>query len=468
MKRGMMDRRTLLRGGAGIALALPALEIFESSNVRAQATSDPLRLLVIFHGNGVNQRDWYPSSTGTSYQMTESLLPLADFRDRMIVTSGLSGRSAKAQGGNPHTKGGAHLLTGSPHIDGQFSKGGGGGFSTSISFDQEVVRLIGAGTPIPSLVMGPKADEGAVGETPRSRISYLGHNQPVTPEHRPSVLFDQIVGVVPESPDPNTGMGPTAEDLRLIREQRRSVLDFVMDDVSRLQTRLGATDRSRLEEYLVQLREIEATIADDEAGGDGEGGTPRLCERPEPLASIGNVKDDGEVPRVTSQMMSLSRLALQCDLTRVVTFQWQGAQSPINYSRINDPILSGVRNNSHHGISHDGPFEDITKICKWHSAQVAKVCADLDAIQESDGRSLLDNTLILYCNELSDGERHSFDNLPFVLIGATGKLASGSHIDFSGRSNNDLFTTLLKLYGSDAASFGDMRYNSGELSGLLA
>ena len=380
MKRTTMNRRTLLRGGAGIALALPALEIFQSSRASAQ-TADPLRLFVVFHGNGVNKNDWYPSATGSGYQTTESLAPLADFKERMIVTSGIAGKSAKAQGGNPHTKGGSHLLTGSPHIDGQFSKGGGGGFSTSISFDQEVARLIRGGTPIPSLVMGPKADEGAVGETPRARISYLGRNQPVTPEHRPSVLFDQIVRQIPESPGDGQDSGPTPEDLRLIREQRRSVLDFVMDDVTQLQTRLGASDRERLEEYLTHLREIEESISTDDIGG-GNDPMARQCERPGPLANISNVKDDAEVPRVTSQMMGLSRIALQCDLTRVVTFQFQGAQSPINYSRINDPILNGVRNNNHHGISHDGPLSDMTKIAKWHSAQVGKLCNDLDAVAE--------------------------------------------------------------------------------------
>lgn len=455
-----LSRRTLLRGGAGIAIALPWLEIFEQRKAQAAPSTDPTRLFVVFHGNGVNVGDWFPATEGTNYELRESLEPLAAFRDRMIVTRGISGLSAKNQNGNPHTKGAPHLLTGVPHIEGQFSRGGGGGFATDISFDQEVARLIRGSTPIPSIVMGPKADEGAVGETPRARISYTGRNEPVTPEHRPQAVFDQLTRQFSGDMDPDL----TAEEADRLRAQRRSVLDFVMEDVSGLQRRLGADDRERLEEYLTQLREIEATIPPE--------GTPpevRSCEPPSPLAAVNNVKDDAALPTVTRQMMSLGKLALQCDLTRVVTFQWQGAQSPIDYSRVSDPILTGVRNHNHHGISHDGPFSDITKICKWHSAQVAELCAALDDVQEADGRSLFDNTLVLYCNELSDGARHSFDDLPFVLLGgASGRLNGGRYLRFDRASNNDLFVTLFGAFGIERTSFGDPRYNRGPLSGILA
>jgi hypothetical protein len=453
------SRRSFLRGGLGIAISLPWLELMHGSQALAQS-NDPTRLFVVFHGNGVNPTDWFPSTTGADYELRESLLPLAEFKSRMHVTAGLSGESAKAQGGNPHTKGAPHLLTGSPHIDGQFTKGGGGGFATSISFDQEVARLIRDTTPIPSLVLGPKSDEGAVGETPRARISYLGHNQPVTPEHRPSAVFDQLTRQFSGADDPALD----EEAAQLLRRQRRSVLDFVADDVSSLQKKLGTSDRARLDEYLTHLREIEASIPED-----GSAQPTRSCDPPGAPPAVSNVDSDAEVPRITTQMMQLSRLALQCDLTRVVTFQWCGAQSPLNYSKMSDPLLAGVKNAQHHNISHDGPFTDITKICKWHSEQVAALCRDLDSVSESDGKSLLDNTLVLYCNELSDGERHSFDDLPFVLIGgASGKLQTGRFSRFAGKSNNDLLATLLRLFGAEAESFGDARYNSGLLSGLLA
>jgi hypothetical protein len=167
-------------------------------------------------------------------------------------------------------------------------------------------------------------------------------------------------------------------------------------------------------------------------------------------------------------MLTLARFAVQCDLTRVVAFQWQGAQSPMNYARMNDPILNGVSSQNHHGVSHDGPFTDITKITKWHSQQVADFCADLDAVQESGG-TVLDNSVILYCNELSDGDSHNFNDLPFVLIGGGGgALNSGRYIDFKGKSNNDLFLALFQAFGVEKSSFGDPTYTSGPLTGILA
>ncbi len=456
-----LNRRSLLRGGAAIALSLPALQLFREQRGMAQEGNVPKRLIVIFHGNGIRSEDWYPDTTGTSYDLKEGLKPLAAFQDRMIVTHGIHNESAKDQGGNPHTKSAPHLLTGVRHIDGQFTKGGGGGFATDISFDQALAAEIRGNTPIPSLLMGPKADEGAVGETPRARISYSGRNQPLTPEHRPQALFDRIV----MHTDDGGEIDPAAEaEAALIRKQRKSVLDFVGGEVSSLQTRLGTEDKARLEEYLTHLREMEEQIQVDRPT-DGSGPT---CSPPDGLDPIGNVKDDSNVPAVTRQMLTMTKFALECDITRVAAFQWAGSQSSINYSRINDPILNGVSNGNHHGISHDGPFGDITKIAKWHSQQVADFCTSLDSVDEGNG-TLLDNSVILYCNELSDGDRHDFNNLPFVLIGgAGGALKSGRSIKFGGKSNNDLFLALFQAFGINRSTFGDPKYTNGPLTDILA
>ncbi len=217
-------------------------------------------------------------------------------------------------------------------------------------------------------------------------------------------------------------------------------------------------------QYLTHLRALEESIQVEAQPIDVE----PTCRTPDAPPDVGNVKDDSNVPAVTRQMLGLSRLALECDLTRVIAFQWHGSQSVINYSRINDPILDGVKSASHHNISHDGPFADITKIAKWHSAQVARFCEELDSVEEGNG-TLLDNSIILYCNELSEGDTHSFDDLPFILMGGGGgALKSGRYIDFGNKSNNDLFLGLFQAFGVDKNSFGSPEYTNGALTDFLA
>jgi len=215
---------------------------------------------------------------------------------------------------------------------------------------------------------------------------------------------------------------------------------------------------------LTHLRETEQQIQVEEAGG----GSAASCAPPDALAGINNVKDDSNVPLVTQQMLTLTKFALQCDITRVATFQWQGAQSTLNYSKMNDPLLSGLKNASHHNISHDGPFDDITKIAQWHSSQVADFCSDLDSVEE-EGGSLLDNSVVLYCNELSNGDSHDFNNLPFVVLGGGGgALKSGRSLRFGGRSNNDFFLGLFRVFGIERDTFGDQKYVNGALTDFLA
>lgn len=439
-----VNRRKFLRAGASAAIALPWLEAFSSK--AAAADTPPLRFVVVMHANGVSPSDWWPDHPGQDYALKSSLQPLEAFKERMVLLRGIHNKSAKAQSGNPHSKAAPHLLTGAPHIEGQFDKGGGGGFSTAISFDQELAARIQGPSPIPSLLTGVVIGEGDNGETCRSRISYAGNNKPLTPQDKPSAVLQKLVGFL--SPGGDAPQDP-AETARLL-EERRSVLDLAARDIEALLPQLGSADKARLDEHLEHLRAVEKSI-----GAAVEGGKPIDCKAP-------TVSDGGNIGAATKTMFDLLSFSLACDLTRVATFQFAGSQSTINYSS----LIPGVKSDAHHSISHDGPLPDMGKIARYHSELLAGLLTSLDAAKEGD-RSVLDNTIVLYVNDLSEGSTHSFDNLPIALIGGTGKLVSGRYLQYDDASQNDLFITLARAFGIELTTFGDARHVKGPLSGLL-
>lgn len=439
-----LNRRIVLRGGASAAIALPWLEAFAGE---AQAANEaPLRFLVVMHANGVDPGQWFPAQSGADYTLKASLAPLQPFKDRMLVLKGIHNLSAKSQSGNPHSKASPHLLTGAPHIDGQFTAGGGGGFSTAISFDQELANRIQGSSPIPSLLTGVMVGAGDNGETCRGRMSYAGNNKPLTPQDKPSLVLQKLVGFLGAG---GSGTQDPTELLRLLNE-RRSVLDLAARDIEALLPRLGSVDRARLDEHLEHLRAVEKGLSLPAGGGGGV-----ECKAP-------TTTDAGNIGAVTKSMFDLIGFSLKCDLTRVATFQFAGSQSSLNYSS----LIPGVKSASHHSISHDGPLEDMGQIAAYHAQLLAGLLTALDTAKEGD-RSLLDNTVVLFVNDLSEGSTHSFDNLPIVLVGGKGKLASGQSLQYNN-SQNDLFITLAQAFGVDLPTFGAPKHVKGPLSGLLA
>ena len=442
-----INRRKFLRAGASTAIALPWLEAFSGKATAADLA--PLRFVVVMHANGVSPSDWWPDRPGQDYALKSSLQPLEAFKERMLLLGGIHNKSAKSQSGNPHSKAAPHLLTGAPHIEGQFDKGGGGGFSTSISFDQELAARIQGPSPIPSLLTGVVVGEGDNGETCRARISYAGNNKPLTPQDKPSAVLQKLVGFL--SAGDAAGQGPDPAEVARLLEERRSVLDLAARDIEALLPKLGSADKARLEEHLEHLRAVEKSI-----GATTGGATPVDCMAPP-------VSDGGNIGAVTKTMFDLLSFSLACDLTRVATFQFAGSQSTINYSS----LIPGVKGDAHHSISHDGPLAEMGKIARYHSQLLAGLLTSLDAAKEGD-RSVLDNTIVLYVNDLSEGSTHSFDNLPIALIGGTGKLAGGRYLQYDDASQNDLFITLAQVFGIELPTFGDARHVKGPLAGLLA
>ena len=438
----MTSRRRFLRAGASLALGLPLLP---SLGFAGAAASQATRLVLIIGNNGVVPEDWFPAEVGNAFTLPFSLEPLAPWHDQLAVIHGLHNESAKLQEGNGHTRAGAHILTCSPHIPGQFTTAGGGGFSTGISFDQWLAQEVASDVPLPSLLTGYDIGNGGNGQTPRWRMSHLGYNQPIQPEGDPLLVYNKLTGFLANDKS-------AAAELVTLQRERRSVLDLAMGDIAALQPELSAVDRQRLDRHLTHLRTVEQRIASAPA--------PTSC-------GAGDAPfDSSEIVEATETMRDLLGVGLGCGLTKVTTFQWGGCQNQIRMD-----WLDGVDTTlGHHHISHlEGDEYDIPMrtVARWQMEQVAGFVRMLEETPNGEG-SLLDDTIVLYINTFNQGKKHRMDDLPILLVGgANTGLRLGQSIEMNGRAHNDLYLTIAHAMGRPIDTFGNPKLEQAPIGALL-
>jgi hypothetical protein len=279
---------------------------------------------------------------------------------------------------------------------------------------------------------------------------YRAGNQPLPPEDNPAAVYDRVFADLHTDP---------AELLR-VRQRRASILDSVSTEYGRLQGRLGSADRARLEAHLTAIREVETRLTG-----------PTLAERAQcrdpSLAPVEAALNDA-YPTVGAQQIDLLLMALACDITRVASLQWSRSVSQTRFTWL------GI-NEGHHDLSHLGDDDAVAqgkleRINHWYAAQFAALIAGLKAIPEGDG-TMLDNTLLLWCNELAKGNVHGHADAPYVLAGrAGGGLRTGRFLSFAGGasvSHNDLLVSLLNALGLPDTTFGNPDWCQGPLSGLV-
>lgn len=438
----MTSRRTFLRAGASLALGLPLLPSLGFAGAPAARAT---RLMIIIGNNGVVPETWFPTEVGTNFTLPDSLQPLAKWKHQLAVVHGLHNESAKLQEGNGHTRAGAHILTCAPHIPGQFTTAGGGGFSTGISIDQWLAQEIAADVPVPSLITGYDIGNGGNGQTPRWRMSHLGNNQPIQPDGDPLLVYNRITGFLAEDKE-------AIRALTNLQRERRSVLDLAIDDIQSLTPQLSPIDRQRLDRHMTHLRTVEQRIASAPAPGScGAGEAPT---------------DSSEIVESTANMRDLLGIALGCGLTKVTTFQWGGCQNqiPMNW-------LPGVETTlGHHHMSHlENEEYDIPMgiVARWQMEQVAGFVQMLEDTPQGDG-SLFDDTIVLYINTFNQGKKHRMDDLPILLLGGenTG-LRLGQSIEMGGRAHNDLYLTIAHAMGLPIDTFGNPKLEQAPIGALL-
>ena len=457
MSQLIMSRRTMLRG-LGTAIALPVLESMiptrlfgDEAKAAAKAAAAPKRVAWLYVPNGIHMPNWTPAEIGPDYKLTPTLQPLAGYRDRLLVMSGLICDKANPNGDGPgdHARAMSAYLTGA-----QPRKTEGANLKNGISADQAAADKIGHLTKFRSLELGMeegrqigRCDSGyscAYSHT----LSWRSDTTPVVKDCDPRSVFDRLFTNV----DPRE----SAESRARRENDRKSILDYVLDDANRVQGGLGYTDRQKMDEYLTSVREIEVRLAKNQA----EGATPPPAGAVRPTfdqnagtRKLGGATTNDNYVAHLPLMLDMMVLAFQTDLTRVITLPFADEQSNQTYG------WAGA-NVPHHGTSHHmgDPAKQamLAKINTYHVTQLAYLLKKLDAIKESNGGSILDNSLIAYGCGNSDGNRHNHDNLPLILLGkGAGTVRSGRHVHCDGVPVTNLWLSMLDRVGASLPRLGD-------------
>lgn len=439
-----LPRRTFLRG-MGTAVALPFLDAMTPAFA---AASQPItRVAFVYTANGVIMKDWTPPDDGVGFTFTNTLLPVAPFRDQLLVLSGLAHRNGEALGDGPgdHARAGASWLTG-VHP----KKTQGADIQNGMSVDQMLAEGIGGSTPLPSLELGLQ-DVRMVGSCDSgyscaytNTVSWSSPTTPLPYETNPRRVFERLFG------DGDT----TDPAVRAIRSrQDRSLLDFVMEDAGRLRPGLGAGDRRKLSDYLDSVREVERRIQNAERQDAVD--LPVL-DRPEGVPPTFE-----EHVRLMSDLIAI---AFQADLTRVVTLMFSREGGNRTYRSIGVP-------DAHHGLSHhQNDAERMARlqlIDRHHVALLAEMLGKLRDAEDENG-SVLDHSMVLYGSSLSDSNAHTHDNLPVLLAGGgSGAFRGGRHLRYAdGTPMTNLFLTMLDTLGVSRDQVGDSTGRVQHLSDL--
>jgi hypothetical protein len=423
-----LSRRTFLRG-TGAALALPLLDaMVPALSALATTPAKPVkRLGVVYVPNGIMIRSWTPATTGADFELSTILQPLAPFRDRLVVVSGLNGA-----GGAVHTGAATEFLTGVKVNRGT---------TAGTSIDQIVAAESGKETQLASLELALDNRDGTGSCDGQScalsnSISWRTPTLLLPMENDPRIVFERLFG--------DSGTTDSAVRTRSFRKDR-SILDSVVETVADLQRGLGAGDKRKIVEYLDSVRDVERRIQRAE-----EQSTREL-----PL-----VTQPAGVPRTTDEhaklMFDLQVLAYQCDLTRVSTFMLGREYSARTYPEIGIP-------EAHHPLSHHQndreKMADCTKVNTYHVSLFAHLLEKLRSTPDGDG-SLLDHSMMLYGAGMSDGNSHDHTNLPLLLVGGPTLLKGGRHLSYPGQPSANLLLSIVDKMGVPIERIGN---STGEL-----
>jgi hypothetical protein len=444
MSLPLLSRRTVLRG-VGAAVALPWLEAMGPLSSWAaappRARTAPNRLAFLYVPNGINMEDWTPKEEGSGFTLPAILLPLQPVKDHLLVLSNLTADKARpnGDGAGDHARALAAFLTGC-----QARKTDGTDIRAGVSVDQVAAERIGESTRLSSLEIG--CEQGAMAGNCdsgyscvySSTMSWRSATQPLPKEVNPKMVFDRLFGS-------GAGAGRAKRDAL-----RRSILDFVREDSKELTTRLGPTDRRKLDEYFTSIRDIELRIE-------------RAANMP-PL-KVPEGKKPGGIPSSYMDhlklMCDLLVLAFQADVTRVCTFVLanEGSNRPYRFIGVTE---------GHHELSHHGNDAKkkgkIREINKFHVSQLAYLLGRLKSIKEGEG-TLLDHCMIAYGSGNSDGNAHNHNDLPVLLAGkGCGTIKSGRHIRFPKETPlSNLWVSMLDRANVKVVKLGD---STGALKGL--
>jgi hypothetical protein len=447
-----MHRRAFLRGTAGAAVALPLLQMYEGrGHAEAGVAEDgfPLRFVVFFHPNGVWPPSWWPGGTPTEnqWELASSLQPLAPYKDQLLILDGVDMPAADAGPGEDHQQGMGAVLSGRPLQVGNFVGGDGSlaGWGDGITVDQAIAQHIGTTTPFGSLEFGVRASAFGGSEV-RTRMVYAGPAQPISPVDNPSTMWAQLFSELNLSPS----------QMATLRDKRVSVLDTVAQQFSALEKSVGAEDRMRLQQHAALVTDLELRLANTPALGES-------CVPP--LAPPAIAPDSAStMDQVSALQLDMLVMSLACDLTRVASIQYSNGMNHTQF-----PWIGSMTDG--HGLSHAGETDaaswaEWSMREQWYATQFAYMLERMQQIPEGDG-TMLDHTVILWVNELAQGNTHSHQRMPFVMAGSGGgHFRPGRYLQYDHAPHNDLLVSLLQAYGVETDTFGAPEFCTGPLDNL--
>lgn len=446
-----ISRRTMLRT-LGATVALPALDVMKPlERLRAGTSEDRTNRIAYFYfPNGIPRGIWHPNRVGPGGRLeslNEWMSPLEPYKSHLVIP-----RNIWTPEGNGHSAGTATWLTGGGYDRREVSAGG-------ISVDQVAAEQIGGKTLLPSLELSTKGEGFFSNSLPRNTLSWSRTGVPLTREIEPRAVFDRMFR------PPSGG----ASD--------RSVMDLVLADAKSLRKRVSQADQSRLDEYFDSIRALEKRIEFAEIQTQRMKQDRALTDslvRPTP----GIPSDHGEYVRL---MMDMIVLAFWSDATRVVSFMLDHGQS----NRYFD-FIDGVKG-TWHALSHYGNASGMTEdddgttawdsvetkramyaeVVRWHHRQFAYLLDRLRSVEEAQGGSLLDNSMLLYGSSLGDGDAHDERDLPTLIAGGgAGAIRSGRQLDFARQTDlSSVHLSFLEGLKVPVERFGEANTTLSGLSG---
>ena len=421
-----VSRRTFLRG-LGVTMALPWMESLavwgDQSTEKRKPSDAPVRLAVLFAGNGFHSKEWWAKETAQGLELGQVLSPLNDFRDKTLFIRGLYNQQALK--GNIHSSQTGNLLSGAPLA-------AGGEIHSGTSVDQYLAQTYGRSTKVPSLVLGCEAGNPSVHKNYSmiysSHISWTSPTTPTPLELYPSLAFYRLFKDEVQRGD-------------------QSVLDAVLADAKDIRRQISTADQRKLDEYLDSIRDVEQRIESAGKQGELQGWRPTLASPNVPRPPDGIPQNIADHMRLMCDIMVLG---FQTDTTRICTLKLNNDHSSLRFPHLNVDYMI------HHLLSHSDTA-DWLKVNQFFVEQVAYIARKLDGIQEGE-RTALDNTMLMFCSSMMTGG-HDATQLPVVMVGrGGGQIKTGRVLDYREHSNRQmcrLYLSMMDKMNVRPGQFGD-------------
>ena len=435
-RRQFLSRLGISAAAMPFVLNLPSLGF---GNEQAPATRKK-RLVVMFSPNGIVPKTFWPDEEGENFTLKESLQPLEPFKKKSLI---LHGVCDKIRGdGDGHMRGIGCLLTGIELFPGNIQGGSDtpAGWSTGISIDQEIKNHLqdneATRTRFGSLEFGVMVPDRADTWT---RMVYAGPNKPIAPIDDPYQMFGKLYGRLKD------------------QESLRSVLDDLQDDLKKISSIVSSEDKKLLDEHATFVRELEQELK----AGEGKSLTHAV-----PQLELGIKEENDNIPKISKLQIELMVSSFAADFARVATLQYTNSVGGARMKWLG--VEKGHHELSHEPDSNEDVQKQLTRINQWYCEQMAYLAKRLAETPEPGGNgSLLDNTTIIWTNELGKGNSHTPDNVPFVLVGGGLDFKMGRSLKYRKVAHNRLLLSIAHGMGHPLEKFGNPKFcEGGPLTGL--